>query len=116
MSNVVTLAMDERRTIGAAFLDKLSRLAIEVVAVSCSASHLHVLYRSHGEDAKREIGKAKQYASLKLPERAGSIWGRGCSIVTVHDASHAAAVKGYILAHREKEHAWAWEAPANERG
>lgn len=110
MGDIVTLDAQETRTLGEAFLAKLSRTALEVVAVSCSATHLHVLYRSNAEDAKREIGKAKQFASLKLPVRTGSIWGRGCSIVAVRDASHAATVKAYIIAHHQNERAWVWDA------
>ncbi|MCI0631202.1 MAG: hypothetical protein L0Y44_11185 [Phycisphaerales bacterium] len=66
-----------------------------------------MLYDSRAIDAKDEIGKAKQFASLKLETMSGRLFAKGCDVDEV-DLPHARRVWPYILDHRKSEGAWVW--------
>ena len=100
--------------VGRAFIGKLLKLGSSVRCLSCGSKHLHVLYDSIAADARNELGRAKQYASLKLPDHRGRLWGKGAKIVVVRDIVHARRVWKYILDHAIKEGAWTWRYDRDE--
>ena len=104
----VTLTAEQYAIVGEALVAKVLKMGAGVRCMAVGATHLHLLYESAAPNAVAELGRAKQYASLKLPERPGRVWGRGAKIIVVRDIEHARQVWRYILNHGGKEGAWTW--------
>ncbi|MCH8342653.1 MAG: hypothetical protein IH983_01555 [Planctomycetes bacterium] len=109
-SEPAMLRPDEYPVVGSAFLLKLLKIGCAVRCLSCGPTHLHVLYESKEPDAMRELGRAKQYASLKLQDRPGRLWGGGAKIIPIRDDGHASGAFVYICDHALKEGAWVWRS------
>ncbi|MCH8344020.1 MAG: hypothetical protein IH983_08525 [Planctomycetes bacterium] len=107
-SRPVQLRGDQMPIVGSAFAYKMFNADCEVRALSCGATHLHVLFASADSDAMQTLGKAKQYASLKLEDHPGRLWAGGGKIIRIRTAEHAQRVFTYICSHAEKESAWIW--------
>jgi REP element-mobilizing transposase RayT len=103
----VTLRKDQRGVVGAAFVHKLLRLGCEVIILACGPTHLHALISPTDEPIDRQIGKAKQFASLKCPNRRGQLWGENCEARAVEGREHARELFSYIRDHVD-EGAWVW--------
>jgi REP element-mobilizing transposase RayT len=103
----MTLNIDQRAAVGAAFLKKLHRMKCTVFIVACGPTHLHVLFEPTEEDVMRQVGKAKQFASLKCPNHDGQLWGELSEVIAVRNDGHATEVFEYIDDHRN-EGAWIW--------
>jgi hypothetical protein len=103
----VVLAPQEFPLLAGAFIFKLIKEGSSVRCLSCGPTHMHVLYDSQAADAKDEIGRAKQYASLKLETRPGRIFAKDCDVEEV-TLEHARQLWKYILAHERKEGAYIW--------
>jgi hypothetical protein len=106
--NPVQLLPPEYPVVGSAFVLKLFKINAPVRCLSCGPTHVHVMYHSHAKDAKDDMAKAKQYASLQLKTRPGRIWARDCSVDHIENAAHESNLWGYILKHAKKEGAWVW--------
>ncbi len=104
----VALGTDELPRVGLALITKLLKMGCSVRCLSAGSTHVHLLYDSFAEDAAIELGRAKQYASLKLTTRPGRLWGKHSKIIVVRDVQHARSVWRYILDHAAKEQAWTW--------
>jgi hypothetical protein len=104
----ITLDPRQREIVGAAFVCKLILMKCRPMVVACSATHLHSLHFSMEADALRELGKPKQFASLKLAAPGGKLWAEGGKIVRVETLTHRDNAFEYILKHAEKEDAWVW--------
>jgi hypothetical protein len=76
----VTLSPAEYPVVGSAFILKLDQIGGRVRCLACGPTHIHLLYDSMAADAKEEVGRAKQFASLKLTTRPGRVFARDCSI------------------------------------
>ncbi|TVQ54274.1 MAG: hypothetical protein EA377_06050 [Phycisphaerales bacterium] len=94
--------------VGSAFLFKLIKMQCAVSILSCSATHLHVLYESRADDAMIELGRAKQYSSYKLRHPSGRLWAAGGKIIRPNDQMHVENIFGYLDNHARKESAWVW--------
>jgi len=106
----VRLSSEEQQIVGEAFLEKLQAMVVFMHRFACGPTHTHFLYESVAADAVKEIGRAKQYASLRLKTRTGRIWAKGAKIIEVCDARHEANVRAYIKDHVD-EGAWLWISP-----
>jgi hypothetical protein len=73
-NEAILLRPSEYPMLGGAFVFKLQKLGSSVRCLECGPTHVHVLYDSLSADAKGEIGKAKQFSSLKLTTRSGTLW------------------------------------------
>ena len=104
----IVLNLDECGLVGRAFIDRLQDLSSDVYVLACSPTHLHVLCTIIEEDLIRQLGRAKQYASLKLTTRRGQLWGERAKIVHIRDEEHAENVFAYICHHAVNDHAWLW--------
>jgi REP element-mobilizing transposase RayT len=104
----VRLRREQREGVGAAFVEKLRRMDCTVLILCCGPTHLHALAGLTERDMKRQIGKAKQFASLRRSGHAGQLWGGRCEIEAVTDAAYARKVFAYIRNHESKENAWIW--------
>ena len=58
--DAIQLNPPEYPVIGSAFVWKIFRLGSAVRCLSCGPTHVHLLYDSIADDAKPELGKAKQ--------------------------------------------------------
>ncbi len=83
-------------------------MGCEVRIVACGATHLHVLLTLTETDAIKQLGKAKQFASLKLKDHAGQLWGERSKVIPILDEAHSHNVFEYICKHAQKEDAWLW--------
>ena len=98
----------EYPVLGSAFLHKLHKIGVAVRCLCCGATHIHVMFDSTAPDAKDEIGRAKQFASLKLESRPGRVFAKDCSVEEAEGVGHARKLWKYILNHEFKEGAWVW--------
>ncbi len=110
----VRLAPREYPMIGRFFLTKLLKTGSSVRCLSAGSTHVHLLFDSVAIDVVEELGRAKQFASLKYTGRRGRFWGRGAKIIVVDDVDHARRVWRYILDHAVKEGAWTWRYDRDE--
>ena len=104
----VVLRADQQPTVGEAFTCKLQKMKCEVSILACSATHVHVLCKLSELDAIKQLGKAKQFASLRLKDLTGQLWGERSKIIAIRDDSHLQNTLQYIKDHAEKENAWIW--------
>ena len=104
------LRVDQRAVVGAAFVCKLQRMECEVRLVACGATHLHVLLMLTELDAIKQIGKAKQFASLKLTDHVGQLWSERSKVIPIRDELHLCNAVDYIRDHAKKEDAWLWSS------
>ncbi len=83
-------------------------MGCEVRLAACGATHLHVLLTLTELDAIKQIGKAKQFASLKLTDHVGQLWGERSKVIPIRDELHLYNASDYIRDHAHKEEAWLW--------
>ena len=104
------LLADQLASIGLAFLWKLDAMDLFPRILSSGCTHLHVLFDAPPGmvDVMPMLGRAKQYASLKLADHQGQLWAEGAKIIRTRDIQHARNVFGYIRDHAIKEGAWIW--------
>jgi hypothetical protein len=102
----VFLEPPEYPVLGSAFIHKLNKIGGVVRCLCCGATHIHVMYDSVASEAKDEIGRAKQFASLKLESHPGRVFAKDCSVEEVEGIGHARELWKYILKHEFKEGAW----------
>ena len=109
----VRLNDEQCAAVGAAFVEKLHRMHCTVIVLACGPSHLHVEFEPTEENVMRQLGKAKQFASLKCPNHSGQLWAELSEVISIKDDNHANEVFGYIDEHRA-EGAWIWRIYVNE--
>jgi len=98
-------------TIGQALYRKARRSGRDLLCVSVSKTHAHLLICLPDEydGANRFTGQLKQYASHQARSRLpGRIWGRGGKPIRIRDQSHQHNTFQYIIDHAQKENAWVW--------
>lgn len=103
MPAVIVRRLRDREVIVREVVRKLRSEGLHVIAVSMSATHLHVL--SETPYAKREaqklMGRCKQAASVRI-SIPGRVWGEGGSFDVIRDKAHLVNTYDYI---REKQDA-----------
>jgi len=128
----VVLSGEAQRVVVEEVRDSLTRHGAEVIAVSVSATHMHVLARfplegkpsilerglrdnrtSAVDDPVRHImGLAKQWSSKRLIADGlaapGGVWAKRGKIVPIKDRGHQVNVCKYIIDHARKEGAAVW--------
>ncbi len=108
----VRLTPAVRPTIAKAFAEKFRKECCLPVLVAVAETHIHALISVGKTDAKRIVGRAKQYASHQVRESMpGKIWGQGCHVVRVRDRSHFRVIIEYINEHERAEGAFVWRNP-----
>src|SRR5262249_6666293 len=70
----VKLSDEQCAVVGVSFVKKLQKMKREVLVLACGPTHLHVLFSPTEDDVMRQLGKAKQFASLKCPDHRGQLW------------------------------------------
>ncbi len=110
----VVLRVDQRYVVGAAFVTKLHKMECDVCIVACGATHLHALFTITETDAIKQLGKAKQFASLKLTDHTGQLWGERSKVIPIRDELHLYNACDYIRDHAHKEEAWLWSGCVTE--
>ncbi len=106
----VTLEPPQFEIVGLVLVHKLQRMNCEVVVLSSGPTHVHTLFVPSETDVIKQLGKAKQFASLKCPNHAGQLWAESCDAVAVQKEQHACNAYQYICDHAVKEGAWVWRA------
>jgi hypothetical protein len=107
----VILAPDWRPIIGAAVRDKLILLGAQVLAVSMSATHAHILAKMPpGRVPRIWVGRAKKHSNFIAKEHGwtGKLWAVRCKVLSIKDRQHQLNTFHYILDH-VKEGAWVWD-------
>lgn len=107
----VRLAWEWRTVVGDAVRGKLHRLGAEVLAVSMSATHLHVQAKLPPAEVREWVGVAKKHAWFEARDRGwqSRLWAVRCKPERIRDAAHQRNTFFYILRHAEKEGAWVWD-------
>ncbi len=128
----VVLSAEARQVACDEIRDSMARHGAEVLAVSVSAKHMHVLARfpldrkptfaerglrdkrtSATDDPVRHImGLAKQWSSKRLVAEGlapvGGVWAKKGKIVPIKDRGHQVTAFNYILRHGPEEGAAVW--------
>ncbi|MCH8823760.1 MAG: transposase [Planctomycetes bacterium] len=108
----VVLRIEQQPIVGEAFICKLQKMNCELLILSCSATHVHALCKLTESDAIKQIGKAKQFASLRLKDHTGQLWGERSKVISIRNESHLQNTFQYIQDHAMKENAWIWRQPS----
>jgi hypothetical protein len=105
----VVIPVKFRAVVGFAIREKLEQFGAQVVCLSVSGQHCHVLAKLAFGKARAWIGNAKCHAWFKLREHEWKtkLWGKRGKAVPIRDRQHQLNVYRYILDHR-KEGAWVW--------
>ena len=99
-----------RSRIGTAFVDKLDAMGYRCLCAAVGRTHAHCLVELPKDIAtvKKEVGKAKQAASLAVGDvLPGQIWAEGGKFKPVTTRSHLNRSYRYILEEQEPD-AWTW--------
>jgi len=111
VQEAVTLSMPWRKIIGKAVLDKLQKLTAQVLCVSMSSTHAHVLAKMPaGLVPRKWMGQAKKHSNFIGKEHGwtGKLWAVRCKVTPVGTREHQLNVYHYILDHIH-EGAWVWD-------
>ena len=106
----VILPVDLRRVVGLAVKERLIDLEVQLIAISVSAQHAHLLGKMPVDEARRLAGLAKKHAWFELRDNhdwTGKLWGKRGKEVLVTSRQHQLNVYQYIMDHAE-EGAWVW--------
>ncbi|MBI3408046.1 MAG: hypothetical protein HY040_06775 [Planctomycetes bacterium] len=107
-SDKVVIPNDLWPVIGRTIIQKLKEQAIEVLAVSVSATHCHIQAELpvDRKQTKKVIGNCKRAASHKVRDRIpGQIWGLRGKYELIEDKRHQLNVYNYVLKQKD---AWIW--------
>ena len=107
----VHLDAEWRRIAGKAILEKLQALGAQVLCVSMSSTHAHVLAKMPpGPVPRMLMGKAKKHAWFIARENGweGKLWAVRCKVTPIRDRGHQVNTYHYILRHLD-EGAWVWD-------
>ncbi len=106
----VAISPTFRQLAGIALLNRLKGLGSQVVAVSVSVEHLHVLAKMPTGSPREWLGMAKRHVWFELREKGweGKLWGKRGRNEPVHDREHQLRIYHYIVRH-EQSGAWVWK-------
>ncbi len=107
----VVLSMEWRKIIGSAVRDKLQTLGAQVLCVSMSTTHAHILAKMPTGSVPRDwVGRAKKHANFSGKDHGwtGKLWAVRSKVVPVKDRAHQLNAYRYILNHIH-EGAWVWD-------
>lgn len=99
-----------RSPIGEAILRKIHEQGFEVIIISVSGMHVHLIVKLFGgyKQVRRTAGTWKQASSHKVRDRIpGSIWGESGKPIRIANRGHQVEAFNYILEHAERG-AWVW--------
>lgn len=105
----VRLAPKQREIVGQAMVEMLVQLEIELLRLSVSAVHFHLLGRFPDKKVRPRVGRAKKHACFVLRDagHVGRLWTRKCHPLPIRGRAHQVNVFGYIGSHKERG-AWVW--------
>ena len=107
----VKLSPEWRAVFGPALLEMLQRLGAQVLCVSLSATHAHVLAKMPGGPVPRQwLGRAKKHSNFIGKEHGwtGKLWAVRGKVNPIKDRAHQLNTFYYILRHI-REGAWVWD-------
>ena len=107
----VKIDRDLREVVALAMVSKLQEYTAQVLALSVSSNHVHVLAKMPpGQTPKLWVGYAKREATFQLKEIGwtGKLWAKGGKANPIRDRQHQINTYNYILRHRD-EGAWVWD-------
>jgi len=107
----VFIAPTVRARIFEAILEFMNRRGIQILCISVSDQHVHILVKLDVSRAEvmTFIGKCKNIVSTQVRDAMpGSIWSRGCNPKPIRDRSHQLNVFNYITKKQENG-AWIWD-------
>jgi Transposase IS200 like len=106
----VSLTSDWRKVVGTALRENLTTLGAQVLCVSMSSTHAHILAKMPpGPTPRHWIGRAKAKTSLIAKDHGwvGKLWAVRCKVTPIKNRQHQMNTFTYILAHVD-EGAWVW--------
>ncbi len=105
----VKLPVEWRSRIGQALRERLLELGSEILIVSMSATHAHVLAKTPEVSARDWMGLAKKHAWFVAREAGWieKLWAKRSHAKPIRDREHQINTFNYILNHRV-EGAWVW--------
>ena len=107
----VVLSREWRAIVGAAFAEKLCSFGAQLLCLSCSGQHVHLLAKMPpGPTPRAWIGRAKVQSNFAAKNHgwAGKLWAVRSKVLPVKDRAHQLNVFNYILRHAN-EGAWIWD-------
>jgi hypothetical protein len=106
----VSLPSEFRKIVGEALRDKMLELGAQLIAISMSSTHAHLLAKMPGGPIPRKwLGRAKKHATFVAHEAGwkGLLWAARSKPNPIKNRQHQLNTFDYILRHAE-EGAWVW--------
>jgi acetylornithine deacetylase len=107
----VKIPPELRAVVGAAVRERLVALGAQVIAVSVSATHVHLLAKMPDDKSVTRdwMGLAKKHAWFLARDKGwkGQLWGKRSKATPIKDRAHQENTFNYIVRHK-KEGAWVW--------
>lgn len=105
----VVLPPEWRKVVGEAVRDRLTQEGAQVLCVSVSGQHVHLLAKMPPALARHWVGLAKKHTTFVLHAAGweGLVWAKRSKETSVKDRKHQLNVFHYILRHAEQG-AWTW--------
>jgi REP element-mobilizing transposase RayT len=107
----VTIQHVLREVVGMAMVEKLLEYEAQLLALSVSSNHVHLLAKMPpGPIPRLWVGYAKRNATFQLKEIDwhGKLWAKRSDINPIQDRPHQLNTYQYILRH-SNEGAWVWD-------
>ena len=107
----VSLAKEWRKIIGAAVRDKITELGAQLLCISMSGTHVHLMAKMPtGKIPRKWVGQAKKHSNFIGKDHGwtGKLWAVRGKVIRVKGRAHQLNVYYYILDHI-KEGAWVWD-------
>ncbi|QEL14705.1 hypothetical protein [Limnoglobus roseus] len=107
----VILTSAWRAVVGAALVEKLLTFELQLLVLSMSGQHCHLLAKMPGGPVPREwLGQAKKHSNFIAKESGwtGKLWAVRSKANPIKDRAHQLNTYNYILKH-VSEGAWVWD-------
>ena len=107
----VVIPRDLRPLAGRALVDKLREYGADLLCLSCSGQHVHLLAKMPpGETPRLWVGYAKREANFRMKAGGweGELWAVRSKANPIKDRRHQLNTFNYILRHAD-DGAWVWD-------
>jgi hypothetical protein len=106
----VVLPVELRPVVGLSIVERLRGLGAQVLVLSVSGQHIHILAKMPFGQPRHWLGRAKRHVWFVLRDHGwrGKLWGKRSKAISIKDRPHQLNTFNYILRHA-RQGAWIWD-------